>query len=300
MNQNTEDFRCGSIAIVGRPNVGKSTLLNRLVGQKLSITSRKPQTTRHRILGIVTRKDAQFVFVDTPGFQTQHGGNLNKMLNRNVRHSLQGVDVVLAVVEAGVFTDEDRAVLKLLPRELPIVLAVNKSDKLPHPAQMLPFLKLVSAEHTFHAVIPMSARLGKNTGELLRSLQPMLPVQPPMYGEEEFTDRNERFLAAELIREKLFRTLGEEIPYNCAVVIDQFKEEGTLRRIHASIVVEKDGHKAIIIGRDGQKLKEIATAARLDMERLFDGKVFLEVWVKVRSGWSEDEGMLRRLGYDGA
>jgi GTPase len=290
---------CGTVAIVGRPNVGKSTLLNRLVGQKLSITSRKPQTTRHRLLGILTRPPMQFIFVDTPGFQTRHGGNLNRMLNRNVRQALQEVDVVVMVVEAGIFDEADRAVLKLLPKTVPVLLAVNKADKLTRPADMLPFLKQVGGEFDFRAVVPLSARLGKNTHELLNALAPHLPQRPHSYGAEELTDRNERFLAAELIREKLFRSLGEEVPYGSAVVIDQFKEEGRLRRIHASIVVDRDGHKAIIIGKNGQKLKELGTAARQDMEKLFGGKVFLELWVKVRSGWSDDEGQLRKLGYDG-
>lgn len=292
-------FRCGHIAIVGRPNVGKSTLLNRLVGQKLSITSRKPQTTRHKLAGILTRKDGQFIFVDTPGFQTQHGGSLNKMLNRNVRHALQETDAVVVVVEAGVLQDADRAVFKLLPDKVPVVLVVNKTDKLSGPAQMLPYLDKVSKEFKFAAVVPVSARLGKNTGELLRVLLPYLPEQPAVYGEDELTDRNERFLAAELIREKLFRSLGEEVPYGSAVVIDRFQEEGRLRRIDASIVVDRDGHKAIIIGKKGEKLKALGTAARLDMEKLFGGKVFLQIWVKVRSGWSEDESQLRKLGYDG-
>lgn len=294
-----EAFRCGSVAIVGRPNVGKSTLLNRLVGQKLSITSRKPQTTRHRLLGILTRKEAQYIFVDTPGFQTRHGGGLNKMLNRNVRQALQEVDAVMFVVEAGSWEDSDRAVLKLLPADRPVVLVVNKADTVEGPRAMLPFLESVNKEFAFAAVVPVSAKLGKNTGELLKALLPHLPEQPAIYGEDELTDRNERFLAAELIREKLFRSLGEEVPYGSAVVIDQFKEEGRLRRIHASIVVDREGHKAIIIGKDGQKLKALGTAARVDMEKLFGGKVFLEIWVKVRSGWSDNEAQLRKLGYEG-
>ena len=298
MSSAVEGFRCGSVAIVGRPNVGKSTLLNRLVGQKLSITSRKPQTTRHRLLGILTRKDAQFVFVDTPGFQTRHGGPLNGMLNRNVRVALDDVDAVVLVVEAGHWDDADRAVLRLLPKDKPVLLAVNKSDKLAGAAAMLPYLREVGAAFDFTAIVPLSARLGKNVAELLRALQPHLPEQPALYGEDELTDRSERFLAAELIREKLFRSLGEEVPYGSAVVIDQFKEEGRLRRIHASIVVERENHKAIVIGKQGQKLKELGTAARLDMEKLFGGKVFLEIFVKVRSGWSEDESQLRKLGYD--
>lgn len=291
-------FRCGVVAIVGRPNVGKSTLLNALVGQRISITSRRPQTTRHRVLGVSTTRDAQFVFVDTPGFQTRHGGALNRTLNRNVRHALEGVDVVLLVVEAGHYGEEDAAVLKLLPANVPVVLAVNKADRLTDPARMLPFLQTVSAVRDFAAVVPLSAQRRRNVGALTRAIATLLPEQPPMYDADTLTDRNERFLAAELIREKLFRLLGDEVPYGSAVVIEKFVEEGRLRRIHAAIVVEKEGHKAIVIGKGGEKLKTIASGARKDMEQLFGGKVFLEVWVKVRERWTEDEGLVRGFGYD--
>lgn len=295
-----EGFRCGTIAIVGRPNVGKSTLLNALVGQKLSITSRKPQTTRHRLLGILTRDDAQFIFVDTPGFQTEHGGSLNRMLNKNVQRALQDIDAVMWVIEAGTLTDQDRKVARLLPPDIPAVMVINKTDRIGERADLLNFIQSSAEEFGRGEIVPVSAKLSRNTEELLKVLRGFLPEQPPVYPEDELTDRSERFLAAELIREKLFRLLGEEVPYNCAVIIDQYKEEGRLRRIHASIVVEKPGHKAIIIGRGGAKLKEVGTAARLDMERLFDCKVFLELWVKVRGGWSEDEAMLRGFGYDGS
>lgn len=295
----SDAFRCGTVAIVGRPNVGKSTLLNALVGQKLAITSRKPQTTRHRLLGILTRPDAQFIFVDTPGFQTRHGGSLNRMLNRNVQRALQEVDVVMWAVEAGTLNEQDRAVARLLPADVPVVLVVNKTDRLGDRVQMLAFLQRCAAEFPRGDIVPVSAKLSRNLDELLKVLRTRLPEQPAIYPEDELTDRNERFLAAELIREKLFRQLGEEIPYGSAVVIDQYVEEGNLRRIHASIIVDKPGHKAIIIGRNGAKLKEIGTAARTDMERLFGGRVFLELWVKVRSGWSDDEALLRRFGYDG-
>ncbi len=294
-----EVFRCGTVAIVGRPNVGKSTLLNALVGQKLAITSRKPQTTRHRLLGILTRPDAQFVFVDTPGFQTRHGGSLNRMLNRNVQRALQDVDAVMWVVEAGTLNEQDRAVARLLPDGVPVIMVANKADRLGDRARMLAFLQRFAEEFPRGDIVPVSAKLARNLDELLKVLRSKLPEQGAIHPEDELTDRNERFLAAELIREKLFRQLGEEIPYGSAVVIDQFVEEGRLRRIHASIIVDKPGHKSIIIGHNGAKLKEIATAARLDMERLFGGKVFLEIWVKVRSGWSEDEALLRRFGYDG-
>jgi GTP-binding protein Era len=293
-----DSHRCGTIAIVGRPNVGKSTLLNALVGQKLSITSSKPQTTRHRVTGVLTRPGAQYVFVDTPGFQTQHGGPLNRALNRAVRTALAEVDAVLFVVEAGRLDEADRAVLRLLPERVPVVLVANKSDRVGGPEHMLPFLELAGAAFAFAAVVPVSASRGRNLGELLKVLAPLLPEQAPMFDAETLTDRSERFLAAELVREKLFRLLGEEVPYGAAVTIDQFREEGRLRRIHASIVVEKDNHKAIIVGKGGAKLKAIASAARRDMETLFGGKVFLEVWVKVRGGWTENAASLRQLGIE--
>jgi GTPase len=293
-------FRCGTIAIVGRPNVGKSTLLNALVGHKVSITSARPQTTRHRIAGVLTRPGVQFVFVDTPGFQTRQGGALNRLLNRAVRTGLADVDVALLIVEAGRYGEEDRAVAALLPPDAQAILVVNKSDRLPDPARMLPFLDRVSKERGFAAIVPVSAAKGRNLAALLKAIVPHLPEQPPMFDADALTDRSERFLAAELVREKLFRLLGEELPYGCAVSIDRFEEAGRLRRIHASIVVEKDNHKAIVIGKDGAKLKSVASAARRDMEKLFGGKVFLEVWVKVRPDWTRDAAALRRLGLEHA
>jgi GTP-binding protein Era len=292
------DFRCGTVAIVGRPNVGKSTLLNALVGQKLSITSRKPQTTRHRVTGVLTRPGAQYVFVDTPGFQSLHGGPLNRALNRAVRAVLDEVDAVLFVVEAGRLEDADRTVLRLLSERVPAVLVANKSDRIGGPERMLPFLRTAAAAFDFAAVVPVSAARGRNLGELLKVLAPLLPVQPPLFDEETLTDRSERFLAAEIVREKLFRLLGDEVPYGAAVTIDQFVEEGRLRRIHAAVVVDKENHKAIVVGKGGEKLKAIASAARRDMEKLFGGKVFLEVWVKVRGGWTEDAAALRRFGIE--
>jgi GTPase len=289
-------FRCGSIALIGRPNVGKSTLLNALLGQKLSITSRKPQTTRHALRGVLTTKTAQFIFVDTPGFQTRYGNALNRAMNRAVRASLEAVDVVALVVEAEHFGAEDRALLKLVPVGLPLVLVVNKMDA-SQPRSLLPFLEAVAKEAAFAEVVPVSARRRKGLDELARALERYLPERPAIYPEDDFTDRSERFLASELIREKLFRMLGEELPYGAYVEIEGFEEKGRLRRIRASIVVEKQGHKAIVIGSRGAKLKEIASAARLDMERLFGGKVYLEIWVKVRRGWTEDETSVRRLGH---
>ena len=294
-------FRCGAVAVIGRPNVGKSTLVNALVGERVTITSRKPQTTRHRIRGILTTADAQYIFVDTPGFQTRHRNALNRMMNRGVRLALEEVDVALLVVEAASFTDADREVLERVPGSVPVVLVMNKIDRLPR-ERLVERLALVGGERAFAAIVPTAAERGRNVREVLKALRPLLPEQAPIYAEDELTDRNERFLAAERIREKLFRLLGDEVPYGASVVIDKYEEipgeRGMLRRIFASIVVDKDAHKAIVIGAGGAKLKAIGTAARKDLEKLFDGKVYLEVWVKVRSGWTEDAAMLQRLGND--
>jgi len=294
---NASVHRTGCVAIVGRPNVGKSTLLNRLVGIKVSITSRRPQTTRHRITGIVSESDAQLVLVDTPGFQTVHGGALNKLMNRVVTDSLQGVDVVLFVVEAGTFAADDRKVLALLPKRVPVVLVINKIDRAKDKKRLLPFIARVSTEFDFAQVVPVSAAKGTQVDRLLVAVKPYLPEGPVIYGEDEVTDRPERFLAAELLREKLFRLLGEELPYAATVVVEKFETEAGLRRIHAAIVVDKPNHKAMIIGKGGAKLKEIATQARLDMEKLFGSKVFLEVWVKVNAGWAGSLKALKNLGY---
>ncbi|HEV8261015.1 MAG TPA: GTPase Era [Burkholderiales bacterium] len=295
---NASVHRSGHVAIVGRPNVGKSTLLNRLVGMKVSITSRRPQTTRHRITGIVSEADTQLVLVDTPGFQTVHGGALNKLMNRIVTGSLQGVDVVLFVVEAGTFGADDRKVMALLPRRIPVVLVINKIDRARDKSRLLPFIARVSTEFDFAQVVPVSAAKGTQVARLVDAVRPYLPEGPALYGEDEVTDRPERFLAAELLREKLFRLLGEELPYAATVVVEKFETEAGLRRIHAAIVVDKPNHKAIVIGKGGAKLKDIATQARLDMEKLFGGKVFLEVWVKVKSGWAESLKALKYLGYE--
>jgi GTP-binding protein Era len=293
----TEGFHCGAIALYGRPNVGKSTLLNALVGQKLSITSRKPQTTRHRIRGILTRPDAQYIFVDTPGFQTKHKSALNSRMNRGVKGALDEVDVLVLVVEAGRFDKDDEALLKMVPQDKPLLLAVNKIDRLSR-EELLPFLKKVSEAASIKEFIPISARNKKGLDRLLSTLRHYLPEQPAIYGEDELTDRDERFLASELLREKLFRSLGEELPYGASVVIEKFETKPKLRRIHAAIIVDRPGHKAILIGAGGEQMKRMATAARLDMEKLFGGKVYLEVWVKVRGGWTENEGQLKNLGYD--
>ncbi len=294
----SQSFHSGFIAIVGRPNVGKSTLLNHLIGQKISITSRKAQTTRHRITGILTEGQTQFVFVDTPGFQTQHTNALNRSMNRVVTSSLREVNVVLFVLEARHFDERDQQVMELLPQDRPVILVINKADLLDDKAELLPFIEKLSALRHFAAIVPVSARQGKQLDTLLDAIRPYLPEGEHLYAEDEITDRNERFLAAELLREKVFRFTGEELPYSVSVVIEQFKQEGKLRRIHAAILVDKEAHKAMLIGSKGEKLKEIATQARLDMEKLFDGKVFLEVFVKVKSGWADDERILKSLGYE--
>lgn len=288
----------GYIAIVGRPNVGKSTLLNRLVGEKISIVSRKAQTTRHRITGIVTNEDAQFVFVDTPGFQTKYGNALNRAMNRGVTQTLSDVDLVLFVIEAGRYDAKDQAVVRLLPKDRPVILVINKTDQLKDRTALLPFLAMVSAEHDYAAIVPISATKGKQTDELLAEARMHLPNEGLMFPEDELTDKSERFLAAEYIREKVFRLLGDELPYATTVEIEKFEMEGDLRRIFAAIVVDRDGHKAIVIGKGGESLKRIASEARRDMERLFDSKVYLEIWVKVKSGWNDDERLLKSLGYE--
>ena len=293
-----KNFRSGYIAIVGRPNVGKSTLLNKLIGEKISIVSRKAQTTRHRITGILTKDDAQFVFVDTPGFQTKYSNALNRAMNRGVTQTLSDVDVVIFVVEAGRYDAKDKAVVRLLPKDRPVILVVNKTDLQKDRAALLPFLAEVAADHDYAAVIPVSAAKGRQTDDLLREASKHLPNEGLMFPEDDLTDTSERFLASEYIREKVFRLLGDELPYATAVEIEKFEVEGDLRRIFAAIVVDREGHKAIVIGKGGEVLKRIASEARQDMERLFGGKVYLEIWVKVKSGWNDDERLLKSLGYE--
>jgi len=290
--------RCGLVAIVGRPNVGKSTLMNALVGQKISITSRKAQTTRHRITGVHTLAATQFVFVDTPGFQTRHGTTLHRTLNRTVHAALADVDVVLFVVEAGRFGLEDAKVLDLLPAEKPTILLANKLDAMPRRSDVLPWLRGMQQRHRFAEYVPMSAHKADDVQRLLPIVEPYLPQQPWLYDADTLTDRSERFLAAELIREKLFRLTGDELPYSATVVIDEFKEEGALRRIAATIVVEREAHKGMVIGEGGAMLKRIGSEARQELERLMQAKVFLELWVKVRSGWAGSEEHLRSYGYE--
>lgn len=286
------------IAIVGRPNVGKSTLMNALVGQKISITSRKAQTTRHRITGINTTEDAQFIFVDTPGFQTRHSTALNRSLNRAVTSTLTSVDAILFVIEAGRFGPDDQKVLGLIPPGVPTLLIANKLDRVNDKTTLYPFMQQVSALREFAEIVPLSAKHPEDIQRLLETIKPYLPEGEPIYGEDDLTDRSARFLAAEILREKVFRWTGDELPYTSTVVIDKFEEEGRLKRIFATILVERDSHKAMVIGKKGAKLKQISTEARMDMEKLFDGPVYLETFVKVKSGWADNEAGLRAYGYE--
>jgi GTPase len=291
-------FRAGTVAIVGRPNVGKSTLLNQLVGAHVSITSRKAQTTRHRILGVRTDEHAQLVFVDTPGFQTRFSNALNRAMNRSVTSTLAGVDAIVLVVEAWEWDERDDPVMALIPPGVPVILALNKVDRVKDKAKLAKLLAACNAKRDFAALVPVSAEKGTQVKALADEVAKLLPVAEPLYAPDAITDRSERFLAAELIRERLFRLLGDELPYTLAVVVEEFKEEGTLRRISASIYVDRQGHKAIVIGEKGATLKRIGTEARVAMEALFGGKVFLELWVKVKSGWADSEATVRQWGYE--
>ena len=295
--------RCGLVAIVGKPNVGKSTLLNALVGQKISITSRKAQTTRHRITGIRSTGDTQFIFVDTPGFQTDHANALNRSLNKTVMGAVSDVDLVLFVVNAGSFAAADAKVLALLHKGIPALLIANKLDKVHRREDIAPWLQEMQTRHPFAQFMPMSAKNSKDIERLLTQCQAYLPQQAWWYSEDELTDRSEKFLASEIIREKLFRFTGDELPYTSTVIIDKFSEEpgktvSRMVRIAATIVVERDGHKAMVIGEGGERLKQIGTLARQELEKLMDAKVFIELWVKVRSGWADDEARVRSFGYE--
>lgn len=299
-------FRCGTVALVGRPNVGKSTLLNALVGQKVSITSRKAQTTRHRILGVQTTETAQFILVDTPGFQTKYSNAMNKAMNRTVRSTMADVDVICFVLESGYWSPADQQVLELLPKDIPVVLLANKLDVFAASAQspedrdlkLFTFMREMDEKFSFKEIIPLSAKNADDIQRLLTCLETYLPEQEAIYDPDMLTDRSEKFLAAEILREKVFRHTGDELPYASAVVIDQFKLDGRLRRIAATILVDRESHKAMVIGEKGAKLKRISTEARQDMEKLFDGKVFLETWVKVKSGWADDRTILREQGLE--
>ena len=294
----TAGFRAGTVAIVGRPNVGKSTLLNELVGAHVSITSRKAQTTRHRILGIRNDERSQMVFVDTPGFQTRFSNALNRAMNRAVTGTLAQVDAIVMVIEASGWDERDDAVLALVPPGAPAVLAVNKVDRVKDRAKLAQLLGACAARRDFAALVPISAEKGTQVSALADEVRRLLPESEPHYGPDDVTDRSERFLAAELVRERLFRLLGDELPYTAAVVIEDFKEDGALRRISATIYVDRPGHKAIVIGEKGATLKRIGTEARMAMETLFGGKVFLELWVKVKGGWADNEATVRQWGYE--
>lgn len=298
----TDAKRCGLVAIVGRPNVGKSTLLNALVGQKISITSKKAQTTRHRIVGVRTLGAAQFIFIDTPGFQVKHTAALNRSLNKAVQSALSEVHLVLFVLEAGRFDLNDAKTLNLVPKDIPVILVANKLDRIHRRSELAPWLQSMQERHAFAEFVPISARSPKDVQKLLKICEPYLPQQEWWYEEEMLTDRSERFLATEIVREKLFRLTGDELPYTSAVVLDQFKEnESSGRRaihISASIVVDRDAHKGMVIGHNGERLKRIGTDARHELERLLDAHVFLELWVKVRSGWADDEARIRAFGYE--
>ena len=290
--------KCGTVGIVGRPNTGKSSLLNRLIGQKLSIVSSRPQTTRHLVTGILNQEGCQYIFVDAPGQQAASRNILQRALNRRATEAGRDADVALFVLEAMRFTPEDKMALERIPEEQTVIAVVNKIDNVKSRAEMLPFLDRLSKTRAFHAIVPISARTGKNITELLRVMREALPEGPAAYPADQLTDRDERFFAAELLREKLFEQMGEELPYRCEVVVESFKEEGRLRRIETVILVERDSQKAMVVGAGGAKLKAMATAARKDMEKFFGGKVYLGVWVKVRKSWTDDARVLKQLGYD--
>jgi GTP-binding protein Era len=297
-NSGVPGYKTGVIAVVGRPNVGKSTLVNALVGAKVSIVSSKPQTTRHRILGVRTEADAQYIFADTPGFQTQFKSALNSAMNRTVNQALAEVDVVLWLVEARKFTAADQRILPLLPRDKPVVLVVNKIDLVEDKTRLFPYLESMSKQFNFAEIVPLSAEKEKDALRLPAILKSYLPEGEAWFSEDDITDRSSRFLAAEIVREKVFRLTGDEIPYVVAVTIEQFEEDGAMFRISAVIWVDRDGHKPIVLGRGGVHIKRIASEARVDMEKLFGRKVFLQVWVKVKGGWADDSRMIKQFGYE--
>ena len=290
--------KAGFVNIVGNPNVGKSTLMNALVGERISIATFKAQTTRHRIMGIQTDDDVQFVYVDTPGFQTRYNNALNKNLNRTVKDTLSTADVIVFVVDAGVYGPADQQVLDLIPESVPAILVINKTDKVKEKAELIPFAEKIAALRDFAAIVPVSARQRSQLNRLEEEIRHLLPENPPFFSPDDVTDRSERFMAAEIIREKIFRYTGDELPYTSTVVIEQFERKEKICRVFAAVLVERDAHKAMIIGHKGEKLKEISTEARLDMEKMFGVPVYLEIWVKVKSGWADNEAGLRAYGYE--
>lgn len=294
-----EGFRCGYVAVVGRPNVGKSTLINRLIGEKVSITSKKPHTTRDRVLGVVTEEDAQYVFVDTPGFQTKVGSQLIRRMNRQVRSTLNEVDAIVLVIESGGWRPADLEVVNLLPKDAKnVILALNKTDLLKGRDKLLPLMAESMQKFPFAAIVPVSAEKGRQCDELLKEIKAFLPESVPFFDPDTYTDRSPRFLAAETIREKAFRLLGDELPYGCAVTIDRWKEEDEAAEIIATLIVERESHKPIVIGEGGAKLREISRLARADIAAMLGKRLHLEVWVRVRRGWSDDARALKSLGYD--
>lgn len=295
---NAPAYRAGHVAVIGRPNVGKSTLVNALVGAKVSITSDRPQTTRHQLLGIATFPEGQLLLVDTPGIHREQKRAMNRWMNRAARGALEGVDVALLVIRAGQWDDEDSLAFDALKKAgLPVVLVVNQVDRIKDKTGLLPFLGKVSEGRDFAAVHPISALKRKGLEALVKDVLALVPEQPALYGEDEITDKSQRFLAGEMVREQLMRQLGEELPYSTTVEIEKFEVDGALLRIGAVIWVERDGQKAIVIGKGGERLREIGAKARQQMERLFGSKVFLQTWVRVREGWSDDEAALRSFGY---
>ena len=291
-------MKAGFVALVGRPNVGKSTLLNHLLGQKISITSRRPQTTRHRIHGIRTTEAGQAVFVDTPGIHASEKRAMNRYLNKTAGSALADVDLIVWVIDrAGWLPEDDLVLQRIRTSGQPIILAINKVDRMEDRDQLLPFLSQAAADHPFAALIPVSALKGTNLAMLDQAIMDHLPEGELIFPEDQITDRSMRFMAAEMIREKLLRSLGQEVPHALTVEIEQFKQEDGLTRISALIWVERQGQKVIVIGKKGDVLKKVGERARLDLERMLEGKVFLQLWVKVKEGWSDDERALRSLGY---
>jgi GTP-binding protein Era len=291
--------RCGYVAIVGRPNVGKSTLLNHILGQKISITSRKPQTTRHQVLGIKTEDNHQIIFVDTPGLHLNAGKAINRYMNRAASSAIRDVDLVVFVVDRTAWTEEDALVLEhIVQAGRPTMLVLNKVDLLADKAELLPHLQLLAQKADFAAILPLSALRSHNVDALEAQILKLLPASEYLFPEDQITDRSQRFLAAEMVREKIMRQLGDELPYSITVEIEEFAQEGEILHIAAKIFVERAGQKKILIGEKGARLRSIGSDARRDMESLFESKVMLRLWVKVKSGWSDDERALRSLGYD--
>ena len=296
---NDKTSRCGYVALVGKPNVGKSTLMNKILGAKVSITSRKPQTTRQRVIGIKTIDDTQVVYVDIPGLQTKVKSELNRYMNRVAKAAMTDVNVIVYMVDAGVFDEQDQWVMKLLTSAaMPVILAVNKIDKLKDKSRLLPYIQSITEQFTFKDVVPISAKNGDQVLELEHKIIGYLPKEQHYFPPEQLTDRSDRFVAAEFVREKLMRYLGQEVPYGLTVTIDAFEHTEKIIKIAAIIWVEKTSHKSIVIGKGGAKLKVVGTEARRDLERYFDNKILLKLWVKVKSGWSDDSQALQRFGYE--